>query len=46
VLKEILSEADETDDPELIQRAISLQDHFLRLNVYGIEELLTKAGQN
>jgi hypothetical protein len=45
-LKEILSEADETDDPNLIQRAISLQDSFLRLDIYGIEELLAKAGQN
>jgi hypothetical protein len=45
-LKEILSEADETDDPNLIQRAISLQDRFLRLDIYGIEELLAKAGQN
>jgi hypothetical protein len=45
-LKEILSEADETDDSKLIQRAISLQDRFLRLDVYGIEELLAKAGQN
>jgi hypothetical protein len=45
-LKEILSEADETDDPDLIQRAISLQDSFLRLDIYGIEELLAKAGQN
>src|SRR5919202_3678642 len=34
-LKEILSEADETDDSELIQRAINLQDRFLRLDVYG-----------
>jgi hypothetical protein len=45
-LKEILSEADETDDPELIERAISLQDRFLRLDIHGIEELLAKAGQN
>jgi hypothetical protein len=45
-LKEILSEADETDDSELIQRAINLQDRFLRLDIHGIEELLAKAGQN
>jgi hypothetical protein len=45
-LNEILREADETDDPELIQRAISLQDRFLRLDIHGIEELLVKAGQN
>lgn len=45
-LNEIFSEADETDNPELIQRAISLQDRFLRLDIHGIEELLAKAGQN
>jgi hypothetical protein len=45
-LNEIFSEAGETDDSKLIQRAISLQDRFLRLDVYGIEELLAKAGQN
>jgi hypothetical protein len=45
-LKEILSEADETDEPELIQRAVSLQDRFLRLDIHGIEELLSRAGQN
>lgn len=45
-LKEILSEADESDNSELIQRAISLQDRFLKLDVYGIEELLARAGQN
>jgi hypothetical protein len=45
-LNEIFSEAGETDDPELIQRAISLQDRFLRLDIHGIEELLAKAGQN
>jgi ATPase family associated with various cellular activities (AAA) len=45
-LNEILREADETDEPELIQRAISLQDRFLKLDIPGIEELLTKAGQN
>lgn len=45
-LNEILREADETDDPELIQRAINLQDRFLRLDIYGIEELFAKAGQH
>ena len=45
-LNEILREADETDDPELIQRAICLQDRFLKLDVSGIEELLVRAGQN
>ncbi len=43
-LNEILREADETDDRQLIQRAINLQDRFLRLGVRGIEELLNKAG--
>ena len=45
-LNEILREADETDDPQLIQRAINLQDRFLRLGVYGMEELLDRAGQD
>lgn len=44
-LNEILREADETDDPELIKRAINLQDRFLRLDIYGIEELFNKAGK-
>jgi hypothetical protein len=44
-LNEILREADETDDPELIKRAINLQDRFLRLDIHGIEELFNKAGQ-
>ena len=42
-LNEILREADETDDPELIQRAIALQDRFLRLNIRGIEEFFASA---
>jgi hypothetical protein len=45
-LNEILREADGTDDPQLIQRAINLQDRFLRLGVYGMEELLNTAGQD
>jgi ATPase family associated with various cellular activities (AAA) len=49
-LNEILREADETDDPTLIQRAIRLQDRFFRLNIYGlsegIETLLSQAGQH
>lgn len=44
-LNEILREADDTGDSQLIQRAINLQDRFLRLDVQGIEELLNKAGQ-
>jgi Caspase domain/ATPase family associated with various cellular activities (AAA) len=45
-LNEILREADETDDPKLIQRAINLQDSFLKLDMRGMEELLNKAGQD
>jgi hypothetical protein len=45
-LNEILREADETDNSELIQRAINLQDRFLRLDVRGMEELLNRAGQD
>jgi ATPase family associated with various cellular activities (AAA) len=45
-LNEILREADETDDPQLIQRSINLQDRFLRLGVRGMEELLDRAGQD
>ncbi|MGP1385590.1 MAG: NACHT domain-containing protein [Thainema sp.] len=43
-LNEILREADETDDLDLIRRAIDLQDRYLQLNIYGIEELFNKAG--
>jgi hypothetical protein len=42
-LNEILREADETDEPQLIQRAINLQDRFLKLDIQGMEELLRKA---
>jgi len=45
-LNEILREADETDDPLLIQRAINLQDCFLRLDIQGVEELFTQAGRH
>ncbi|MEO1376168.1 MAG: hypothetical protein AAFW70_18015 [Cyanobacteria bacterium J06635_10] len=44
-MNEILREADEGDNPQLIQRAISLQDRFLILGIRGMEELLNKAGQ-
>jgi hypothetical protein len=43
VLLAILKEADETDDPELIARAVKLQDHFLKLGVHGMDELLDKS---
>jgi hypothetical protein len=39
-LNEIFREADETNDLHLIKRVIDLQDRFLKLNIYGIEELL------
>jgi len=39
VLVSILREADETDDPELIRRAIELQDRFLQMDLHGIEKL-------
>ncbi|MBD2492091.1 hypothetical protein [Aulosira sp. FACHB-615] len=42
-LNEILREADETDEPQLIQRAIDLQDSFLKLDIQGMEELFRKA---
>jgi len=45
-LNSILREADDSDDPQLIQRAINLQDRFLGLNIRGIEELLARASQN
>jgi hypothetical protein len=42
-LVEILREADESDDPVLIKRAITLQDRFLRLGLHGMEEMVEKA---
>jgi hypothetical protein len=45
-LNEILREVDETNEPQLIQRAINLQDRFLRLDIQGMEELLNRAGQD
>jgi len=45
-LNAILREADQTDEPQLIQRTINLQDRFLRLGVRGMEELLDSAGQD
>lgn len=38
-LVEILKEADESDDQELIRRAIALQDGFLRHGIHDIEEI-------
>ncbi len=45
-LNEILREADETDNPQLIERAINLQDRFLQLDLRGMEEFLNRAGQD
>jgi hypothetical protein len=36
---EILREADERDDPELIRRIINIQDRFLSMGLHGIEDL-------
>ena len=46
MLNAILREADELDDPELIQKAISLQDRFLKLDLRGMEDMLNSAAQN
>lgn len=42
-LSSILREADETDDDELINRAVRLQDFFLRLDMPGIDDYLNQA---
>jgi hypothetical protein len=42
-LAEILREADQSDDQDLIRRAVQLQDRFLRLEIDGMEELLDRA---
>ena len=38
-LVSILREADETDDPAIIGRAIILQDRFLRMDMHGLEAI-------
>ena len=43
MLNAILREADKLDDPQLIQRAINLQDRFLKLDIPGMEQMLNKA---
>jgi hypothetical protein len=40
---EILREADQSDDPMLIARAIALQDRFLGIGLTGMEDMLEKA---
>jgi hypothetical protein len=39
----ILREAD--DDPDLVHRAIKLQDQFLSLDIGGMEALLTRSAR-
>ncbi len=39
----ILREADESDDKMLINRAVCLQDQFLRMDIAGMEEFLEQA---
>lgn len=43
-LTAIMREADESDEPDLIHRAIYLQDQLLKLDVRGMEELFEAAG--
>ena len=44
-LAELLREADEADDPALVSRTIRIQDRYLRLNVKGMDELLSRAAR-
>jgi hypothetical protein len=44
-LIEILREADETDDATMIQRAIQLQDRFLKMDLRDMETLLDRAAR-
>ena len=46
MLNAILREADEFDDPQRIQKAIALQDRFLKLDIHGMEEMLNRAAQS
>ena len=46
ILLELLREADETDDPELISRTIKLQDSWLSLDVLGVDELLDNSARS
>jgi hypothetical protein len=45
-LKEIFAEAEESQDMDLINRAINLQDLFLELNINGIDNFLDKAARS
>ncbi|TKG97196.1 ATP-binding protein [Puteibacter caeruleilacunae] len=42
-LTRVLREADEMDDPELINRAVRLQDQYLLLEIDGMDEYFDKA---
>ncbi len=44
-LSSILREADETDDPVLISRAVRLQDQFLRMDIYGMADYFKHTDQ-
>jgi hypothetical protein len=44
-LTAILREADESDDPDFIRRAIDVQDTLLKLDIHGIHELYDLASQ-
>ncbi len=43
-LSSILREADESDDEELIRRAIRLQDQFLRMDIRGMDDFFFQSG--
>jgi Effector-associated domain 7/SEFIR domain len=45
-LKEILAEVEDSQDMELINRAINLQDLFLELNINGMDNFLDKAARS
>ncbi len=42
-LTSILREADESEDEAMINRAVRLQDQFLRMDLHGMEEFLEQA---
>ena len=44
-LSSILREADETDDSDLIRRAVRLQDQFLRMDIPGMDDYFKRASQ-
>lgn len=42
-LANIFREADESDDKEMILRAVRLQDHFLRMDIRGMDDFFEQA---